>query len=111
MIIAPDATAAAQISGHVSRKAMTTAHPFSYVLFAKRQPATPVRKLRLAPAGGFLVPSEVLAFWRPAIIWSSCLKVYLHPVFPPEGPRFDGGLVSKLKDRPYRPGRSPHWKE
>ncbi len=19
------------------------------------------------------------------------------------------GLVSKLKDRPYRPGRSPHW--
>ena len=59
----------------------------------------------------FSYQREVLAFWRPAIIWSSCLKVYLNPVFPPGGPRFDGGLASKLKDRPYRPGRSPHWKE
>jgi hypothetical protein len=50
MVIAPAATAAAQNIGHTSRMAMTPARPLSFVLCAKRQPATPIRNLRLAPS-------------------------------------------------------------
>jgi hypothetical protein len=52
MIIAPATTAAAQISGHVSRMAMTATHPLFFVLCAKRQPARPVRNLR-SPSSWF----------------------------------------------------------
>ncbi len=43
MIIAPAATATEQITGNSSRRAMTTARPLFLVLFAKRQPAAPIR--------------------------------------------------------------------
>jgi hypothetical protein len=53
MIIEPTATTTEQITGNSSSTATTPARPLR-VLFicAKRQPATPIRKLRLAPSNG-----------------------------------------------------------
>ena len=51
MIIELAATATEQIPGHPSRKATNAAR---FLLCAKRQPATPIRKLRLVPSSGFI---------------------------------------------------------
>jgi hypothetical protein len=51
MIIEPAATTAEQITGNSSRTAITDARPLRFR--AKRQLATPIRKLRLAPVASF----------------------------------------------------------
>ena len=56
MIIEPTATTTEQITGNSSSTATTPARP-PRVLFAKRKPATPIRKLRLAPSGNGLTLS------------------------------------------------------
>jgi hypothetical protein len=56
MIIEPTATTIMQITGNSSSTATTPARPLR-VLFAKRQPATPIRKLRLAPSSSGLTLS------------------------------------------------------
>jgi hypothetical protein len=50
MIIEPAATAREQITGNSSRTATTAAHPLILFPRAKRHPAAPIRKLRLAPS-------------------------------------------------------------
>jgi hypothetical protein len=50
MIIEPAATASEQITGNSSRTATTPARPLILFPRAKRRPAAPIRKLRLAPS-------------------------------------------------------------
>src|SRR6185436_19917331 len=53
MIIEPAATTTEQIPGHSSRTATMAACPPRFLFIcAKRQPATPIRKLRLVPDCG-----------------------------------------------------------
>jgi hypothetical protein len=51
MIIEPTATTTEQIASQSSSTAITAARPLRF-LCAKRHPATPIRKLRLAPSSG-----------------------------------------------------------
>ena len=50
MIIEPAATASEQITGNSSRTATMADRPLILFLGAKLHPATPIRKLRLAPS-------------------------------------------------------------
>jgi hypothetical protein len=58
MIIEPTATTTEQINGNSSSTATTPARPLRVrFICAKRQPATPIRKLRLAPSSSGLTLS------------------------------------------------------
>src|SRR6478672_12696988 len=58
MIIEPTATTTEQIAGKSSSTATTAARPLRFLFTcAKRHPATPIRKLRLAPSSGSLTLS------------------------------------------------------
>ena len=63
MIIEPTATTTEQIACQSSSTATTAARPLSLFTYAKRQPATPIRNLRLAPSSGSFdfYQSEALA--------------------------------------------------
>jgi hypothetical protein len=55
MIIELAATTTEQIPGHSSRTATMAARPPPFLFVcAKRQPATPIRKLRFAPSSGLI---------------------------------------------------------
>jgi len=66
MIIEPAATASEQITGNSWRTATTAARPLILFLCAKRHPATPIRKLRLAPSSSAVsVYQQALGGYRP----------------------------------------------
>ena len=70
MTIEPAATATEQITGHSSRTATMAARPPRFLFVcAKRQPATPIRKLRLSFSSG-LSPNNAKP--SPAISQFGC---------------------------------------
>src|ERR1700761_9589986 len=63
MIIEPAATVSEQITGNSSRAATRAARPLIAFLCAKRHPATPIQKLRLAPAAARFECAPFAAFF------------------------------------------------
>jgi hypothetical protein len=111
MIIEPAETASEQIPGNSSRTATTAARPLILFLCAKRHPATPIRKLRLAPSSSAIERINK----RPAVVCPNCNDSFVpsmgtavsirHPRLPNASlqNRADG----HFRKQDFEPGRPP----